>query len=331
MIIHPSVIALIGSSVLICGILLASAFYAFQVLRHWSPAEGSERQLLLERKTYLISTILTYTFVFQLISLFLFIHTADSLHSLFVGAMCAAGTLQVNSYGYPVFLLKIVTALLAGLWLIMNHADTRGYDYPLVRKKYFFLLILAPLIIMESWLQALYFMNLKVDVITSCCGTLFSAEREGITSEIAALPAGLMTPLFIVAMALTLLLGLLFLLKGKGGYLFSSLAGASFFISAASLISFISLYIYELPTYHCPFCILQKEYGYVGYPLYITLIFGGITGMGVGLLMPFRKQRSLSAIIPAIQKRLAVASLILYLIFAAITAYAIITSNLRLG
>jgi len=41
-----------------------------------------------------------------------------------------------------------------------------------------------------------------------------------------------------------------------------------------AILSFISVYFYELPTHHCPFCILQKEYGYVGYPLYLTL-FGG--------------------------------------------------------
>ena len=40
---------------------------------------------------------MTYPFGFQLASLFLFIYTADHLHPLFVGAMCAAGTLYVNA------------------------------------------------------------------------------------------------------------------------------------------------------------------------------------------------------------------------------------------
>ena len=55
-----------------------------------------------------------------------------------------------------------------------------------------------------------------------------------------------------------------FYLKNKGAYLFASLSGIAFVVSLASILSFISLYFYELPTHHCPFCILQKEYGYIG-------------------------------------------------------------------
>jgi hypothetical protein len=82
---------------------------------------------------------------FQAGSLFPHIYTADGLHRLFVGAMCAAGTLNVNSYGYPTFLLKILDFILAGIWLIINHADNQAHDYPLIKRKYAFLLLLAPL------------------------------------------------------------------------------------------------------------------------------------------------------------------------------------------
>ena len=67
------------------------------------------------------------------LSLFLFIYTADSLSPLFVGAMCAAGSFQVNGFGYPALLLKFAACLLAGLWLIVNHTDNKAYDYPLTR------------------------------------------------------------------------------------------------------------------------------------------------------------------------------------------------------
>ena len=63
--------------------------------------------------------------------------------------MCAAGTLNVNSYGYPTFLLKIFNCILAGLWLVINYADNQAYDYPLIRGKYVLLLILAPLVLTE--------------------------------------------------------------------------------------------------------------------------------------------------------------------------------------
>src|SRR5512133_1987603 len=101
MIMQPAIMALILGSLLVSAMALYAARYGISILRHWDLHEGSEFQLNLERKTYLISTVMSYTFVFQLSSLFLFIFTCDKLSGLFVGAMCAAGTLNVNTFGYP--------------------------------------------------------------------------------------------------------------------------------------------------------------------------------------------------------------------------------------
>lgn len=327
MIFHPSIIALYVSSVLISFMILYSASYGVQILRKWDIKSGSELQLTLERKTYLISTLLTYLFGFELVSLFLYIFTADHLHTFFVGAMCAAGSLYVNGYGYPAILLKTMNFLLAGLWLILNYTDNQGYDYPLIKKKYFLLLILAPLILAEIVLQDNYFLRLRPNIITSCCGSLFSADVGGLVSEISSLPSIPMKVIFYLFMTLTAASGIHFYLRGKGGYLFSSLSASIFIISILSILSFVSLYFYEQPTHHCPFCILQKEYGYIGYPLYMSLLGATITGMGVGVLMPFRHIGSLLEIVPSIQRKLALASIILFLIFAAMVTYGIISSD----
>ena len=154
MIFHPAIIGLFFSSILIGFMVLYCAFYGIRIIRRWDILSGSELQLSLERRTYLISTFLSYIFGFQLLSLFLFIFTADQLHPFFVGAMCAAGSLYANSFGYPVLLLKILNFFMAGLWLILNHADNQASDYPLIRKKYIFLLALAPFILAEAVLQA---------------------------------------------------------------------------------------------------------------------------------------------------------------------------------
>ena len=183
MILNPSVLALLVSSLLISFMVLYSAVYGAQILKNWDIASGSELQLALERKTYLISTILSYFLGIQIISLFLFVFTVDSLCPLFVGAMCAVGTLTVNGFGYPTLILKLVNFLLAGLWLIINHADNSGYDYPLIRKKYAFLMVLTPLILAESALEIAYFLEMKPDIITSCCGSLFSPASRGIAAD----------------------------------------------------------------------------------------------------------------------------------------------------
>ena len=126
----PGIIALFISSLLISGMLLYASFTGALILRYWDIKSGSETQLRLERKTYLVSTIVGYAFVFQLISFFLFIYTADALHPFFTGAMCAVGTLNVNQWGFPLVILKLITFLLAGLWLILNFADNRGTIIP---------------------------------------------------------------------------------------------------------------------------------------------------------------------------------------------------------
>jgi len=140
-----------------------------------------------------------------------------------------------------------------------------------------------------------------------------------------------MKVVFYSGMALTAATGLSFWRTGRGGYLFSVLSCLAFAISAASLISFICLYFYELPTHHCPFCILQKEYGYVGYALYTTLLGGGVTGLATGALMPFRNRASMVKIIPSLQRRLALATVLLYALFTAVVSYQMLTSSLKLG
>jgi hypothetical protein len=311
--------------------LVYAAIYGIQVLRSWDLTSGSELQLRLERKTYLISTLMAYAFGFQLISFFLFIYTADDLCHLFVGAMCAVGTLSVSPYGYPALLLKMADFILAGIWLIVNYVDNRAYEYPLIRMKYRFLLLVAPFIVAETVVQGQFFLSLKANVITSCCGSLFSATTPGMAAEIAAFPP---LPTAIVCGAClfaTFGTGIYQYRSGKGGYLFSLAGTATFLVALASLISFISLYFYEIPTHHCPFCILQKEYGHVGYLIYGTLLGGAVSGLGVGALQPFRKVASLEGVLPAMQRRLVLIAMILYGIFAGTSVAQIIVSGLRLG
>jgi len=330
MILHPSILALFISSLLISLMTLYACGYGILILRRWDISSGSELQVTLERRTYLISTIISYFLVFQLVSLFLFIQTADSISHLFVGAMCAVGTLTANQFGYPTLALKTLTFLAAGGWLILNHADSRGYDYPLIRPKYLLLLCMAPLVLAETVLQAVYFLRLKPDIITSCCGALFSQTSRGIAAEIVAIPAGPMQIAFCGSLALVTASGVYFCARGRGALLFAVASTVNFPLTLAAMVSFISLYIYEMPSHHCPFCILQKEYGHVGYPLYALLLTSTVTGLGVGMLHPFRNRESLKQLLPKMQKGLAVVSILSILSFACIVIYQILSTSFRL-
>jgi hypothetical protein len=212
----------------------------------------------------------------------------------------------------------------------MNHADSRAHDYPLIRKKFILLLAIVPFFVAEAVLQTAYFAKLRPDVITSCCGSLFSSGQNSLAGDLAALPPGPMMIAFYTSLVLLAAAGLRYRFSGRGGRLFSLFSVAAFLVFALSLLSFISLYYYELPTHHCPFCMLQREYGYIGYLLYGCLLGGVVCGAGVGLLAPFRRIKSLICIIPVINRKLAVAAMACYFLFAFVSTWQILTAHLVL-
>jgi hypothetical protein len=330
MILNPSILALMLSSGLLALFICYAFLISIRIIQQWDISSGSELQLNLERSTYLISTIMSMVLTVQLMSLFLFIFTADALHNQLSGAMCAAGSLNANIFGYPALAVKIVTFLLCAVWLVINHVDNCGYDYPLIRPKYIFLQLLTPLIIIEALLQSAYFINLKANVLTSCCGTQFGGGGNSSTAAIISLPPVTGLSIFYGTMAAALVSGIIFLVARRGAIVivFSIFSGVALLVGIVSLIAFISPYYYELPTHHCPFDILQGEYRYIGYPLYLALLGGGAAGLSSGVLQMFRGEKSLLTVIPSVQKRLVTASVAMYSIFVLLVSWKIIFSNL---
>ncbi len=330
MIFHPGILALLLNSGLNIVLMLYAAWAGIHIIRHWDIASGSERQLQLERKTYLIATVMSFIMAFQLLSLLLFVYTADTISSLFIGAMCAAGSLKVNGFGYPALLLKIVSCLAAGVWLIINHLDNKAPDYPLIRTKYRLLACLAPLLIGEALIQAAYIVNLEPNIITSCCGMLFSANAKNIAGMLLQIPVRLAQVLYYSSAACIILFGVLVYRTTRWAVGFGLFSAVHFCISILAVISFISIYIYELPTHHCPFCMLQSEYHYFGYPLYVALLAAAITGMGTAAIEFFKSAASLTQIVPRLQRSLALVSTGATVLFFLASLYMILTSNLSL-
>ncbi|MGQ9857442.1 MAG: hypothetical protein ACUVS3_01985 [Thermodesulfobacteriota bacterium] len=208
MILDTAVLALTGGSVLTSGAALASAGFGAHILAHWDLGSGSELQLRLERRTYLISTLLYFSMAVEILSLFLFVHQADRLQGRFVGAMCAAGTLNVNPFGYPTLFLKLANALLCGLWIILNRTDQTSEDYPLMGPKYRVLRWMAGSLSLEAVLQGLYFLEMEPQLVTSCCGALFGSGAQGLVGDLGAIPPGPAKVVLFVGMALLVRFGI---------------------------------------------------------------------------------------------------------------------------
>ncbi len=327
MTLNPAIIALCLNSLLTAAFALYAAVIGLRILRHWDLASGSERQLRLERRTYLVSTVLLYLLALTAASLFFFVYTAESLHTQFIGAMCAAGSLNAHPAGYPALMVKMASVLLCGMWLILNHTDNQAENYPLIRTKYKLLCVIAGTLALDAVLTVSYFGGLKADVITSCCGALFSAGAETLAGRIAALPPRPAAILFFATGLATLRMGLQFLLTGRRGRVLGALSAVLFPVTLAAALSFISVYYYELPTHHCPFCLLQPDYGYIGYPFYAALFTAALAGSGVGVLEGFKGLPSLREAVPGIQKTLGLLAIAGVGLLMGIAAYPMLFSS----
>jgi len=329
---HPGIIALLLSEGLLILYLVFVDVLAINILRKWNPTDASEQQLSLERRIYLISTVMGFVMGINLTGLFLFIYTVDDLHRLFVGAMCATGTLNANPIGWWALATKVVMFFVSALWLIINYVDQKAEDYPLVKLKYAVLLLISPIFILDFALTILYFNGLNPSIITSCCGALFSESGTKLTSTLSTLPA---YPLMVVFFILSAGLLILFLVNMKWNIPLLrytlSLVGVTYLVLAiASVISFVSVYYYELPTHHCPFDILQKEYHYVGYAIYSSLFVTALCAIATGMVEPFRHFKSLFIVLRTFQKRLTLIGLLSLLVFIGFVVYPMLFSQFSL-
>ncbi len=331
MLLSPAILALIGVSAVVTALLLLASVFAVRVLRHWDIRSGSELQLRLERSTYLISTLVTFAIAAEVVALLLFVYNAEGMHTQFVGAMCATGVLNVNAWGWPALLLKIAVFFAGSVWLLLNRLDNQGYDYPLIRLKYGLLLVLLPLVATAAVVQLQYFLNLNPDVITSCCGSLFSPDAQGVAAEVSSVtPRTAMLALY-GSGALVFASGAIYLWRRRLATLFAASAAVAFPIAIVAIVSCVALYVYEHPHHHCPFCILKSGHDYIGYWLYLPLFTATALALGVGALAPWRHIESLRTAVAADARRYAAIALAGFVLFYAVATWAIVRSNLTMA
>ena len=330
MIITPPVMALLGASSLAATVLAVSSAFAFRLLRRWDPTSGAERQIALERLTHLVSTVVAFVLVIEAVTLVLFAFNADRMAALFVGAMCAVGTLNASPFGFPTLWAKIAVFFAASVWLVVDHVDGRGRDYPLIRAKYLGILALTPLIFAEAGLQLAYFLDLKADTITSCCGKLFGEGKSGAGGDLAGLDPKAALILLFGGLAGTIALGLMAPLRRGLLVLYGAVSAAMFLVAIAGIVSVVSVYVYEQPHHHCPFCLLKREYGHFGFALYLPLFLGTGAGLASGVLALLPQRASLAVALPAIQRGLTRTSATAFAVFAAVALGAIARSGLTL-
>ena len=333
MIFQKSILALLfASSAAMLGALAAGP-HALAVWRHWDLESGSARQLRLERRASLVSTGMALLLAVQSAALLLFVFNADRMASQFVGAMCAVGTLQADAFGFPALLGQIAAFLGRCVWLTMNAVDGGCRDYPLTRAKSALLLALIPVLALAFGLELAYVLGLKADVITSCCGSLFTSQAPGVSGDLAGWPPGRAMTATFVLLAAAVLVAARVAWRGRGGLALGISGILAFVLSLAGVVAFVSLYVYEDPRHHCPFCLLKPEYGFRGYAFYIPLFAATAASLGAAALAPFaggEREAALARRVRGATRALAGVALGGYLLVLLLTAWQVASSGLTL-
>jgi hypothetical protein len=330
MYLSPPILALLCCSAVVCGLTVAAAAVGLSVVAGWDHRSGDRRQLLRERRWFLVESSLRMILALQLLSLLVFVTVADQLKTLLAGAMCAVGSLNANPFGMPSLALKSTAFVLCGMWLVADRATPAAASTGLVRFKVVFLVVLAGALIADSALQIRYFADLDPEVITSCCATIFDPDGAGVAGGLAGLSVGSSRVMFFGGLAVTIGVGLRVLGGGHPFLPYSILAAALGLITAAAVISWIAPSYYELPTHHCPLCLLASESGYVGYPLYLLLATAVIFGVGCGLVRVLRRIDVHRCIRAGEERRLCAVSVVSFVAVAVIATWPLLTSPFRL-
>ena len=283
---HWVIVQIIGQ---LSTLLIFTAAFApaIKILRHWDENSSDNRQLQLERKTYLVSVILHYTLFFQFVLLLLFVEIVNShLPALISGAMCAKGTLGVNAYGFPALYIKIIAIVFYAVFLFLNYLDQAEPYFPLTPAKYKMMPLLFLLIAADLVITIQYFRLIKADIIATCCSISFSSSLADI-GQGASGSIMQFHPLVLYYVITVILLILLFYKYNYLKWLFAA-SVVYIFMAVTVLKEHFVRYIYARPTHNCLFDIFWREYYYVGYVLYGMLLLLLIAVIFMNILVETR-------------------------------------------
>lgn len=276
---------------------------ALRILLHWDPDSDSEYQIDLEGRTWLAAALVESGLAVQFLSLFLLVLAATDFSEMIAGAMCATGSFLANEYGTRSLYVKIAGLFLYGFWIVLHRLDLRSEFSPLIRIKFIYLLILLPYLFFDSYYLIAYLYNLEPDIITSCCGVIFSEKAIQTNFLLIDISPEMVVGGFYLLAVVVVLMG--WILAGRmkmnkavsvaGHVVYGVLFILFFLLSLVTITIYFSSYIYAMPYHNCPFDILHKEYNYIGYPISFTLFSAAFLGITSGAAAPLHNKPGLSA------------------------------------
>ncbi|MFY9088332.1 hypothetical protein [Arcobacter aquimarinus] len=264
---------------IILFILLTIAFYfSISIIKNWDFTKTTNKQYKLEKTSYLVILIISFTLIVKIFLFPYFAYSLDNLSNIVPGAMCAAGIVGANEFGQINLFIKILILFFIGIWLIINSLDLKEKTYPYTKKKYLLYIFIFLLSIFELLLDFSFLNNISLKEPVMCCSVIF-----GVNNTETKIPFDLSISTLLIVFYLLYLLTV-FLSIQKLSFLNFITNFMFLYIGYYSVTYFFSTYIYQLPTHQCPFCMLQKEYFFIGYFIWGSLFLGTFFGIASYIL-----------------------------------------------
>jgi len=273
-------IYLMGEAIVLLMSILAS-FVAIYMIKEWDFNSTSYKQYRLIRFSWFVTTVAWFALIAKMFLLPYFVFTLDSLSDIVPGAMCGAGVISYNDIGLKLLWLKITVLFILYLWHTLNRKDLQKGNYPWLKVKMALFLFGFVFIILESINDWQFFNGIDIHQVLNCCATLY-----GLLEGMNPLPFSL-TPILLITLFYLLYAVLFFAYLGRMVFIYILFASLFGYIAYYGVLYIFGHYIYASPTHNCPFCMLQKEYYYVGYLIWGLLIIGIFKGVSEGLISLF--------------------------------------------
>jgi hypothetical protein len=288
MVLSPEVLTLFILNAIFVFFATIAFIFSVKIFLKFDINSTCQEQYKLEKQSYLTATIIKYIFIVKVPLFLFFIFSMDKMSNVLNGAMCAAGVVDATPYGTYLIVLKILNLYLFAYWLVLHNEDIKHENQPFIKMKFGLFLVAFFLLVGEIILEGVMFNAIDIKKVVDCCGAIYSSSSSSYFSNILNIKVSILLTIFYINFFFIVVF---YFLKKRYFFAISNLI--FIIISIITLISFFGTYIYELPTHHCPFCFLQRDYYYIGYLIYTLLFIGTFYGLIVGFLKTSQKNTEL--------------------------------------
>jgi len=256
---------------------MAAAAIAYGVRQRWMAELSLDERYALEKKVYLVITLMGVGLVLRLFLVPLWFVTLSRLMPTVPGAMCLTAVHLTSPWlGFTATALKFFLPLAYAFWLVVNYLDRRVESHPFMLLKLSALGPILGLMFLESLVDVRFLLKFEPEP-TACCTSIFDVPRPGVPEVLMRGGWGNVAGFFL---GLGLLLAAGWSIRRNKNYTFRPLRYAMWLLLFWTPISLLWALHAQLsplflgkPLHHCVFCLWQHSPDTV---VATVLIVGGV-------------------------------------------------------